>query len=88
MAKYLVEEFLGKSEPTTLKKEIEKKISMLYEFGILKRNKDGRDPREKQLRKLLRSCKSEISMSNIVTDLTHGKTTLIALLRRYNYVCN
>lgn len=85
MAKYTTDEFLGKSEPTTLKKEVEKKIHLLYEFCVLQRNSRARDSREKALRKILLSCKNEIMMSNIVTDLTRGKCTLDALLRRYNY---
>ena len=84
MAGYSIEEFLGKSEPTTLKKEVSKKIHILYEFHILKRTKEGCDPREKALRKLLLACKSEISMSNIVTDLTHGKCTLDRLIAQAN----
>ena len=87
MKEYLVEEFLGKSEPTTLEKEVDKKIHMLYQFCILVRNKKARDKREKALRKILLGCKTEISMSNIVTDLTRGKYTLSDLLRRKGYDC-
>lgn len=88
MAQYLVEEFLGKSEPTTLKKEVEKKIHILYELCILVRDKKTRDKREKALRKILLDCNSQTHMNNIVHDLIIGRNTLDSLLRRYNYVCN
>lgn len=88
MAQYLVEEFLGKSEPTTLKKEVDKKIHILYELCILVRDKRERDQRERALRKILLGCNSKTHMNNIVHDLIMGRSTLASLLRRYNYVCN
>ena len=85
MAQYLVEEFLGKSEPTTLKKEVDKKIHLLYEFCILAHDKKARDKREKELRKILLDCNNETRMNNVVHDLLMGNYTVNDLLRRYNY---
>lgn len=89
MKHYDTEEFFGNSKPTTLKDEVEKKISLLYDFCILVRQKSRiYDAREEALRKILLGCKSITSMSNIVHDLLVGNCTLNSLLRRYNYVCN
>ena len=89
MKHYETEEFFDNSKPTTLKDEVEKKISLLYDFCILAKQKTRvRDAREKALRKILLDCKSITSMSNIVHDLIMEKCTLNAVLRRHNHVCN
>lgn len=87
MKHYQIEEFIGKPKLTTLAEEVEKKISLLYDFCILvKQKKKTYDARETALRKILLNCPSITVMSNIVHDLLVGKCSLNSLLRRHNYV--
>lgn len=77
-AEYNVDEFLGvNAEPTTYDDEVEKKISLLYDFCILHKQKRlGPDGREAAVRRLLRSYKSTIIMDNAVHDILVGKAQL------------
>lgn len=85
MKEYLTEEFLCKNPaPSTFEDEVEKKISLLYDFCILVRNiKSPRDKREKEVRKMLLSCKTETAMSNVVHDVLKGTCTLNEVLKKY-----
>ena len=82
MSKYCVEDFLGKSEPTTFKKEVAKKIDLLYDFCILKRSQKARDKREKEVKKILLQYNNETRMNNVVHDLLTGKYTIDRLIAK------
>ena len=87
MKHYKIEEFLTNTTPTSLADEVEKKISLLYDFCILVHKKaTAHDAREEMVRQILQKCQSAISIDGVVHDLLVGKITLNELLRRYNYV--
>lgn len=89
MKHYSVEEFFSASSPTTLADEVEKKISLLYDFCILVHKKaKAHDPREELIRKMLLSKGTITAMSNTVRDVLTGKISLNDLLRRNGYVCS
>jgi uncharacterized protein YqgQ len=84
---YDVDEFLGKNEPTTYETEVEKKVSLLYDFCILhKRKYQKPDEREDAVRKLLKSYGSPIIMDNEVHDILVGKTELDDTLKRKGFL--
>ena len=87
MAKaYLVDEFIGKSESCTLEDQVDKKVSLLYDLCKLYRRGKKPDDREKALRELLTSCKSETQIDNTVHDILVGDYTLNDLLKRKGYL--
>ena len=89
MKHYTPEEFLFDTKPTTLKDEVEKKISLLYDFCILVKSKAStHDKREDFLRQMLLNKGTITSMGNTVRDLLTGKISLNQLLRRNGYVCS
>ena len=84
MPEYNVDEFLGlNAEPTTYDDEVEKKVSLLYDFCILTRRKHKTsDEREAAVRKMLQSYGSPILMDNAVHDILVGKSKLDDTLAR------
>lgn len=85
MAKrYIVDEFLGKCEPTTIKEEADKKIYLLRDFHVLK-SIDKHNGREKATKKMLRACQTKVQLDNIVHDLITGKCTLNEMLARKGF---
>ena len=84
MPEYNVDEFIGlNSEPTTYEDEVEKKVSLLYDFCILHKRKYKKpDEREAAVRELLRSYNSEVLMDNAVHDILVGKSKLDDALAR------
>ncbi len=89
MKHYNIEEFLSNTKPITLADEVEKKISLLYDFCILAKSKaSAHDKREEFIRKMLLSKGTITAMSNTVRDLLTGTITLNDLLRRNGYVCS
>jgi hypothetical protein len=88
MPEYIVDEFIGvNAEPTTYDNEVEKKVSLLYDFCILhKRKYKQPDEREAAVREFLRSYGSEVLMDNAVRGILVGDYTLTELLRRKGYL--
>ena len=84
MPEYNVDEFLGINvEPTTYEDEVEKKVSLLYDFCILhKRRYAQADEREEAVKALLRSYGSPIAMDNAVRDMLMGTQKLNDTLKR------
>lgn len=84
MPEYNVDEFLGiNAEPTTYEDEVEKKISLLYDFCILHKRRYAKpDEREEAVKALLRSYGSPIAMDNAVHDILVGKSKLDETLKR------
>jgi uncharacterized protein YqgQ len=83
---YDVDEFLGTNEPTTYETEVEKKISLLYDFCVLhKRKYQKPDEREVAVRELFRSYGSAVVMDNAVHDILVGKDELDRLLIRKGF---
>jgi hypothetical protein len=86
MPEYIVDEFIGineGAEPTTYDNEVEKKVSLLYDFCILhKRKYKQPDEREAAVRELLRSYGSEVLMDNAVRNILLGNCTLHEALKR------
>ena len=78
MPEYNVDEFIGlNAEPTTFEDEVDKKVSLLYDFCILHRRKYKKaDEREDAVRKMLHSYGSTISMDNAVHDILVGRCKL------------
>lgn len=88
MQEYNIDEFVGtNAEPTTYETEVEKKVSLLYDFCILQRRKFRKpDEREEAVRKLLKSYGSEIIMDNEVHDILVGKKKLDDTLARKGFL--
>lgn len=84
MPEYNVDEFIGvDAEPTTYDDEVEKKVSLLYDFCILRRRKFKKpDEREEAVREMFRAYGSPIAMDNAVHDILVGKHNLDAALKR------
>ena len=86
MQEYRIDEFLDMGEnatPTTYSDEVEKKVSLLYDFAILHKRKYGSpDKREEAVRQLLRSYKSSILLDNAVRSILVGNCTLDDALKR------
>lgn len=82
-AEYIVDEFLGVETPTTYNDEVDKKVSLLYDFAILRKRKYGSpDEREEAVRKLLLSYGSPILMDNAVRDILVGNRKIDDVLQR------
>lgn len=88
MPEYIVDEFIGvNAEPTTYEDEVEKKVSLLYDFCILKRRKyKTPDEREEAVRNFLRSYGSPILMDNAVHDILVGNHKLDDTLKRKGFL--
>ena len=85
MAKrYIVDEFLGKCEPSTMKEEADKKIYLLRDFCILT-SVDKHNGRERATKKMLRACTNKVQLDNIVRDLIMEKCTLNEMLKRKGF---
>jgi hypothetical protein len=83
MPEYLVDEFIGQSnEQYTLEDQVDKKVSLLYDLCILCRRGRYADSREKAVKQLLASYKSEVQMDNAVHNIIVGDDTLNDLLKR------
>lgn len=89
MLEYTSEEFLGFEDntPTKYDEEVEKKISLLYDFCILhKRRYQTQDEREDAVREFLRSYNSEVLMDGAVRDILVGNCTLDEALKRKGFL--
>ena len=86
MAEYLVDEFIDGACDSTFEEQVDKKVSLLYDMCILTKRKNNAKDRERAVRQLLSSCKSERSMDNTVHDLVVGKCTLEDILKRKGYL--
>ena len=70
-------------EPCTLGDIIDKKVSLLYDFCILKHKKFRKpDDREEAVRKLLSQYQSEYSMTKAIHPVVFGEYSLNELLRK------
>ena len=89
MQEYNVDEFLDMGEnaaPSTYSDEVEKKVSLLYDFAILGKMCGKRivrtDKREEAVRQLLRSYGSQTLMDNAVRDILASNYKLDDALKR------
>lgn len=77
MKTYDVDEFTNaKNENCPIEEIVEKKISLLHDFCLIKGESQADDVRE-----LLSSCGNEIQMDNILHDILVGKTTMESVLK-------
>ena len=82
---YRVDEFLRDDDiPETYENEVEKKISLLYDFCILhkRRRCQQRDEREKAVRALLLSYGNANKLNKVVRDIITGEQSINAELRK------
>ena len=82
---YRVDEFLRDDDiPETYENEVEKKISLLYDFCILhkRRRCQQRDEREKAVRALLLSYGDANKLNKVVRDIITGEQSINAELRK------
>ena len=88
MAEYRIDEFLDMGEnamPSTYGDEVDKKVSLLYDFCILRKRKYKRpDEREDAVRELLHSYNSQTAMDSAVRGVLVGDYTLNDMLTRRN----
>ena len=85
MKQYKVEDFLCKSKPMKFQDEVEKKISILYDFCILRKCKKEPDVREELVRDLFLKCGSIDTVEGIIKDLQRELYTVNKLLKENNY---
>ena len=81
MKHYAVDDFIGGEYvgATDTKKDlVDKKISLLHDFCLLKTD----DDREPLVRAVLDKCTDEYDMSHVLHDILVGNTTLDAMLTR------
>ena len=91
MLEYCTNEFLGEDiTPNTLEEEVDKKVSLLYDFYILhqKNRRNRNDPREPMVRRMLTECGSVCNMNNALHNVVRGDCTLNELLKRKGYDVN
>ena len=91
MHEYNIDEFIGEeTTPTTYEEEVDKKVSLLYDFAKLGEMCGKRiirtDKREEAVRKLLKSYGSPILMDNAVRGILMGDTTVNEILKRKGYM--
>ena len=65
---------------------IREKIEILYDMQILKHNGRKHDPREKAVRKWLKSYDSVLRMENTLRDIYTEKTTLNQVLTQRGFM--
>lgn len=85
MAEYCVDEFVfAEVEPSTFGDEVEKKISLLYDFCILKKRfkRSQPDEREEAVRQLLHSYKTPTAIDNAVRGVLTGNYSINEMLKR------
>lgn len=80
MRHYSVDDFLNSASSTPYKVEVEKKISLLYDFYILKRTRKCSDSREEDVRRVFLTYKTSIRLDNAVHGIFTGDYTLDSLL--------
>lgn len=86
---YCATEFLGEEiTPNTLEEEVDKKVSLLYDFRILRRKGHCTDPREPMVRQMLTECGSSLHMDNALHSVLRGQCTLNDLLIRRGFDMN
>ena len=79
--KYTADDFIGGAfvgSTDTKQDLVDKKVSLLHDFCLLKKN----DDREQSVRAVLDKCNTENEMSIVLHDVLVGNTTLDAMLTR------
>jgi hypothetical protein len=61
---------------------VDEKISLLYDFCVLKTRKDNPDKQEQAVRQMLTACEGESAMQHLVHDILVGNCTLKQMLQR------
>ena len=84
MAQYNIDEFIAGGVCTdTVDTIVDKKVSLLYDFCILTRDKYTHvDSREHEVRALLTACGTEERMTILLHDVLACRTTIDDLLRK------
>lgn len=85
MKTYRIDEFISPGIKTTdtLEDVVDKKISLLYDFCILKRDKyTKKDQREELVRTMLTECGTEQRITALLHDVLADRISLDELLKR------
>lgn len=89
MLEYCVNEFLGVDiTPNTLEEEVDKKVSLLYDFHKLRQRGRYSDPREPMVRQMLMECGSIYYINAALHSVLRGDCTLDELLKRKGFDVN
>ena len=83
---YSVDEFIGEDVDCTLEEEVDKNVSLLYDFCMLCKKGTSQDSREQAVRQLLNAYTTADQMHNAVRDVVVGNLTLNQLLKRKGYL--
>ena len=87
MKSYDISEFILHSSENTIADAVDKKVSLLYDFCILRKPRGyGHDKREKYVRQWLSTYTSEHHMTNALHGILVGNTTLDNVLTQKGYV--
>lgn len=87
MKQYEVSEFIQNSTELSIIDAVDKKVSLLYDFCILRKPRGvSCDKREKYVRKWLSTYTSEHHMTNALHGILVGNTTLDNVLTQKGYM--
>lgn len=87
MKYYDISEFIQNSSENTIADAVDKKISLLYDFCILRRLRGkSYDDRETYVRQWLSTYKSEHHMTVALHNILVGNTTLNNVLKQKGYL--
>ena len=81
MAHYTIDEFLSNNEDTNIKAVVDKKVSLLYDFCILRQSGTSRDGREAAVRAYLQRYSTEAQVTRVLHDVVVGNKTVDQLLK-------
>lgn len=85
MKSYRIDEFIssGIKSTDTLEEVVDKKISLLYDFCVLIREKyTKKDKREELVRAMLTKCGTEQRMTSALHDVLADRMSIDELLKR------
>lgn len=87
MKYYDISEFIQNSSENTIADAVDKKVSLLYDFCILRRPRGvSCDKREKYVREWLFTYTSEHQMTNALHGILIGNYTLDNVLKQKGYI--
>lgn len=86
MKHYQVNEFIQNCTDNDIPNAVDKKVSLLYDFCILRRRRNSSDARETAVREWLSRYPSETQMSNALHTILVGDTTLNNTLKKAGYI--
>jgi hypothetical protein len=86
MKHYQVNEFIQNCADNYIPNAVDKKVSLLYDFCILRRRRNSSDARETAVREWLSHYTTESQMTSALHNILVGDSTLNNTLKKAGYV--